>query len=241
LAYVAQGIVYSNQMHWADADRVLRRALALAPGDAEVLNQYAQFLEGVGQWEPALVELDRSLQRDPLSGTSGAIRVQLRMFLHRIDAAAAAAQISALVQAHPDSVFVHRVAMLVYLNLHRYPEAEAQARVAAALNAADPAANLVLIRGIADPDQRARAVQALEASQGNDGLPRQGIVRAMFFMELGDRTRALAELDNAANHDSTIPQLLWFPAFDPVRNDPRFKAALRKMGLPYTPAGYKAK
>ena len=237
LAYVAQGIVYSNQMHWADADHVLRRALALAPGDAEVLNQYAQFLEGVGQLEPALVELDRSLQRDPLSGTSGAIRVQLRLFLHRIDADAAAAQISAIVRAHPDSVFVHRVAMLLYLNLHRYPEAETQIRMAATLNGADPALNVALIRGIADPAQRARAIQILETSQATDGLPRQGIVRAMFFMLLGDRDRALAELDNAANRDSTIPQLLWFPAFDPVRNDPRFKAALKKMGLPYTPDG----
>ncbi|HEX6613814.1 MAG TPA: hypothetical protein VF022_08135 [Rhodanobacteraceae bacterium] len=235
LAYVAQGIVYSNQMHWADADRVLRHALALAPGDAEVLNQYAQFLEGVGQLEPALVELDRSLQRDPLSGTSGAIRVQLRLFLHRIDADAAAAQIGAIVQAHPDSVFVHRVATLLYLNLHRYPEAEAQTRMAATLNGADPAPNVALIRGIADPAQRARAVQILETSQATDGLPRQGIVRAMFLMQLGERDRALAELDNTADRDSTIPQLLWFPAFDPVRNDPRFKAALKKMGLPYMP------
>ncbi|HJR11983.1 MAG TPA: hypothetical protein VJ823_11310 [Rhodanobacteraceae bacterium] len=235
LAYVAQGMVYSNQMRWADADRALRHALMLAPGDAEALNQYAQFLDAVGQLQPALNVLDRALQSDPLSGTSGAIRVQLRLFLHRIDADAAVAQISAIVRAHPDSVFVHRVAMLLYLILHRYPEAETQIRMAATLNGADPALNVALIRGIADPAQRARAIQILETSQATDGLPRQGIVRAMFFMLLGDRDRALAELDNAANHDSTIPQLLWFPAFDPVRNDPRFKSVLKKMGLPYMP------
>jgi hypothetical protein len=28
---------------------------------------------------------------------------------------------------------------------------------------------------------------------------------------------------------------LWEPAFDPIRNDLRFKAVLKKMGLPYPP------
>jgi hypothetical protein len=29
---------------------------------------------------------------------------------------------------------------------------------------------------------------------------------------------------------------VWQPAFDPVRDEARFKAALTRMGLPYTPA-----
>ena len=234
LGHVAQGVVYSNQMRWADADRALQRALALAPGDAEVLNQYAQFLEGVGQLEPALVELDRALQRDPLSGTSGALRVQLRLVLHRDDAAATAAQIEGIIAAHPESVFVHRAATLIYLDLHRYPEAEAQARAAAALVGADPEANALLIRGMADPAWRARAVQSLEIPPANSALPRDPIVRALFLVQLGERDRAMAELEAGAS-DSGIPQLLWFPFFDPVRNDRRFQAVLQKMGLPYTP------
>ena len=235
LAHVAQGMVYSNQMRWADADRALQRALVLAPGDAEVLNQYAQFLEGVGQLEPALVELDRALQRDPLSGTSGAIRVQLRLILHRDDAAAAAVQIKAILAAHPESLFVHRTATLIYLALHRFPEAETQARMAATLNGTDPDAMALLVRGIADPRKRAAAVYAL-TSPDNASFRRDAIVHAYFLIELGERERALAVLaDDAANGNSTIPQLLWFPAFDPIRNDPRFKAALKKMDLPYTP------
>ncbi|HKZ10955.1 MAG TPA: hypothetical protein VJL61_09625, partial [Rhodanobacteraceae bacterium] len=58
LAYVAQGMVYTNQMRWADADRAFRRALTLAPGDAEAMNQYAQFLFAAGQLEPALTEIE---------------------------------------------------------------------------------------------------------------------------------------------------------------------------------------
>ncbi|MGH9589520.1 MAG: hypothetical protein ACRD25_03960 [Terracidiphilus sp.] len=236
LAYVAQGMVYSNQMRWADADRVFQRALTLAPGDAEALNQYAQFLDGVGQLESSLAEMDRALQLDPLSGISGAIRVQLRLRLRRDDATAAAAQIKAILAAHPESLFVHRSATLIYLALHRYPEAEAQMRVAATLNGTDPDAKVLLIRGIADPAQRIRAVQSLENSSANADFLRDAIVHAFFLMELGEHDLALEALEkHAADGNSTIPQMLWFQAFDPIRSDPRFKAVLKKMGLPYTP------
>ena len=236
LAYVAQGMVYMDQMRWADADGAFRHALALAPGDAEALNQYGQFLEGVGQLEPALAQFDRAWQRDPLSGVNGAIRVQLRLMLHHDDAATAAAQIRAILDAHPESLYVHRSAALIYLNLHRYPEAEAQARAAAVLNGTDPEATVQVIRGIADPALRAQAVHSLETSPGNSGVKRDAILHAFFLVQLGERDRALAAIEDYAAHgDSAIQQLLWFPAFDPIRNDPRFKAALKKMGLPYTP------
>ena len=236
LAYVAQGMVYMDEMRWADADGAFRHALALAPGDAEALNQYGQFLEGVGQLEPALVQFDRALQRDPLSGVNGAIRVQLRLMLHHDDAATAAAQIKAILDAHPESLYVHRSATLIYLNLHRYPEAEAQSRAAAVLNGTDPEATVQVIRGIADPALRREAVHSLETSAGNSGLQRDAILHAFFLVQLGERDRALASLEDYAAHgNSVIQQLLWFPAFDPIRNDPRFEAVLEKIGLPYTP------
>lgn len=39
----------------------------------------------------------------------------------------------------------------------------------------------------------------------------------------------------AVRHDSSFAAFLWDQCFDPLRNYPRFKAALAKLGLPYTP------
>lgn len=231
LAYVAQGIVYTNQMHWAEADRVLRRALALAPGDAEAMDQYAQFLYAAGQLVPALAEIDRALQRDPLSGVSGAVRAQLLFVLHRNDAALK--QMESTLAAHPNGVLEHRIAVWVYLSLHRYAEAERQMRLS---SRHAPDSKALMVRGIADPRLRASAVDALETSPALDDLRHDAIVHAVFLVALGENQRALAVLDEfAVNGDSTTPQLLWYPAFDPIRNDPRFKAVLRKIDLPYTP------
>jgi TolB-like protein/Tfp pilus assembly protein PilF len=236
LAYVAQGMVYSNQMRWTESDRALRHALSLAPGDAEALNQYAQFLYGVGQLAPALEVMDRALQSDPMSGISASIRVQLSWLLGRLDASTAAAQIKGVLAAHPESVFVHRAAGNIYLGLRRYAEAEAQIRAAATLMGGDPEAKALLIRGIADPAQRARAVQSLDPSRVNADICRDPIVCAFFLIQLGDRDAALKRLGElTADANSTIPQMLWLPEFAPIRDDPGFKALLRRIGLPYMP------
>ena len=236
LAYVAQGMVYGNQMRWAEADQALRHALSLAPGDAEALNQYAQFLYGVGQLAPALEVIDRALQSDPMSGISASIRVQLSWLLGRMDASTAAAQIKGILAAHPESVFVHRAAGNIYLGLRRYAEAVAQIRAAATLMGEDPEAKTLLIRGIADPAQRASAVQSLDPSRVNADYCRDPIVCAFYLIQLGDREAALKRLGElTTDANSTIPQMLWLPEFDPIRNDPRFQAVLKKIGLPYVP------
>ncbi|MEO6968980.1 MAG: hypothetical protein ABI132_11095 [Rhodanobacteraceae bacterium] len=240
LAYVAQGIVYSNQLRWADADHAFQRARILAPGDAEAMDQYAQFLYGVGQLEPALVEIERALQHDPLSGVNGAIRAQLLFALHRDDAALK--QMESTLAAHPEGLLEHRIAVWIYLAQHRYLEAEQQMRLASKLNGGDPDASALLVRGIADPRARVSAVQALETSFALSNLRHDAIVHALFLAALGERERALATLEDfAVNGNSTAPQLLWYPIFDPIRNDPRFKAVLKKIGLPYTPSRDDAK
>jgi len=234
-AYVARGMVYGNQMRWADADSALQRALALAPGDAEAMDQYAQFLNAVGQLEPALAEIDRALQRDPLSGVSGSVRAHLLLALHHNDAALQ--QIESTLSAHPDGVFVHRSALWVYLVLHHYSEAERQARMASKLNGEDQDAFGLLVRGMADPSMRERAIQILDTSPAMSGIRKDAFVYASFLMALGEHERALAALEGfAPNVENSTFQFLWSPVLDPIRNDPRFKAVLKKIGLPYKSA-----
>ena len=231
LAYVAQGMVYTNQMRWADADRAFRRALTLAPGDAEAMNQYAQFLFAAGQLEPALTEIEGALQRDPLSGTHGAIRAELLLVLHRHNAAVK--QIESTLATHPDGLLEHRMAMWIYLHLHRYPEAEQQMRMG---NPDRPEMAVLLVRGIVDPRLRVSAVKALETSPELADVRADAIVYAAFLAELGENDRALAMLEGlGTGANSTTPQILWYPLFDPIRNTPRFKAVLKKIGLPYSP------
>ena len=50
---------------------------------------------------------------------------------------------------------------------------------------------------------------------------------------LGENDRAFAWLEKAfAEHESSMPSLRYFIAWDPLRSDPRFKEMVRRVGLP---------
>jgi adenylate cyclase len=233
-AYIAVGLANGFRSRWPEADQAYRRALVLAPGDAEAVNQYAQFLSSIGQLEPSLREIERAQQLDPLSPIIGVIHSGVLASLHRD--AAAEAQIKSVLAAHPDFAAARTWAAIQYIDRKMYPEAEAELRASAKLNGQNEEAKALLARGMADRAQRAAAVSSLETSPDNAEIRRDPVWYAVYLVSLGERGRALDELEiYAAKRNSAFEMWLWNRGFDPLRDDPRFKAVLAKLALPYTP------
>ncbi len=233
-AYVALGLANTFRCQWPEADRAFRRALTLAPGDAETVNQYGQFLSTVGQAEPALREIERAQQLDPLSPIIGVIRTGMLGALHRDEAATT--QVESILKAHPDFAPAHAVAILLYVDRKLYPQAETHFRALAKISGENPDLKGLLARGMADLAQRAAAVQSLETAPENADLRSDPLWYAFYLMSLDQRDRALDQLEiYATKHNSSFGAFLWGRAFDPLRNEPRFKAVLAKLALPYTP------
>ena len=235
-AYVAVGLANTFRCRWSEADQAFRRALVLAPGDAEAVNQYAQFLSTVGQLEASLREIERAQQLDPLSPIIGVIHAGALAALRRDDAAEA--QIKSVLAAHPEFGAAHTWAATQYIDRKMYSEAEAELRSLGKLRGYSGDAIALLARGMADPAQRAAAVDSLETSPANADIRRDPIWYAFYLVSLGQRDRALDELEiYAVKHNSAFAAWLWNRGFDPLRDDPRFKAVFAKLALPYTPPG----
>jgi TolB-like protein/Tfp pilus assembly protein PilF len=234
-ALVAMANVHVYRSEWAQAGQAFRRALALAPGDAETVNQYAQFLNTTGQQEAALLQIERARQLDPLSTIIGVVRTTILMGLHRD--ADAASQIETSLAGNPEFYPACMIAAVLYIGLERHAEAEAQLRAVARHLGVDPGAKVVLVRGIADVAARAAALDSLDHAPANADIRGDDLVYSAFLALLGQRKRAIDELENyAARRSAAAGGMLWTRPFDPLRSDPRFKAVLKKMDLPFTSA-----
>jgi TolB-like protein/Tfp pilus assembly protein PilF len=237
-ALVAQGMVYSNQRQWAKADAAFARALALAPGDAEAVCQYGQFLGITGNFEQALAEIERAQKLDPLSPVNDAWRAWMLYFLHRNDEAWAQFQRTA--EAFPDFAPAQINAVNFALVMHRWPDAERYMRKTGQLLSVDAqkmAEWIDLIHGMADPAMHASTAERLKTTPWGLRVrvadPR---TYARMLCQLDDCTAALPVLEQiAAQREDVDPEHIWDPVFDPLREEPRFRAVLVKMGLPYTP------
>jgi TolB-like protein len=235
-AYVAQGMIFANRWQWSQADPAFQRALVLAPSDAFVLNQYAQFLLTTGQLESALTASDRAQAVDPLNKVNGVTRAYALYALHRYQEAWA--QVQRTLVLYPDYVPARGDAVDIAVALKNNLEIDRQARLLAPLVGMNPddLAQRALAR--ANPGLRAAVVQRLKTSSvGAASRHVPQVVTAGGLAQLGERDEALDLLERAVDHpDGMDVSGIWTPTFDSIRDDPRFQAVLKKMGLPYTPA-----
>jgi len=232
-AYVALAMHYRVLWKWAEADAAFRKALKIAPGDAEGADQYGQYLLAAGRLQDALAEIDRAQKLDPLSGIIGATRTNVLTALHRFDDAQT--QIGRVTSLHPDYALGHFIAADVAIYRHDYVEAKAQLDMGARLAGENPEIYSRLVDGIADAAQRAGAVRAVLAASSDTHERLTAPARIKWLMLLGDRDDALNGLQRLGHEVMFGQDNVWQPAFDPARDDPRFRAELKRMGLPGSP------
>jgi TolB-like protein/Tfp pilus assembly protein PilF len=234
-AYVALAMMYRVQWKWKEADEAFQRALKIAPGDAEAADQYGQYLLAAGRVDEALMQIDRAQRLDPLSGIIGVTRVNVLTALHRFDDAGE--QAHRVTTLHPEYALGYFVAADVAIYRLNYAEAKAQLAAGAKLVGESADVYMLAINGIAYPAQRAAARAAVLAASADTHQRLSVPARIKWLMLLDDHDDALKAMQQIGHEIVFGEDNPWQPVFDPVRNDPRFKAALKRMGLPSAPKG----
>ena len=236
-AHAALANVLRDRLEFAAAESEYRKALALSPGSSEIHNQFAQLLNAVGASEATLQQERLAVSLDPLAPNPrymlGFELVNERHFPE------AAIQFEKILEQTPDYASARFQLALTSLYEGHADTAVETARAAALQAGQDPATVEMLLRAGSDPALRPEALKRIAAGVDRIQLAKlDDLAKAFWYSQLGAREQALASLQHWVA-DAPIGQrfngLRWLrlPTFDPLRDDPRFKAVLAKLGLPY--------
>jgi len=134
---------------------------------------------------------------------------------------------------HPDNPTLNWFLGFALVANGQAEEAVTVLETARSLSGGSPGVTGVLIRAYAHAGRRAdalRLVEELKQRQRRGYIPAAAFVNA--YLGLDDGEQAFVWFEKAYQEHSNILQLLKVhPFFDPLRDDPRFKDLVRRVGL----------
>jgi pentatricopeptide repeat protein len=229
-AHVLLADIYQQQWHWSDAQAEYQRALDLKPNDAAAHVGFAHWLLCQGRTQEALTWTARGRELDPIE-VSGTIIGETLFFAHRFDEAIH--ELRTVLAVQPDSA-----SALWYLGFSLIAKGQPEDAIpvlekAVSITNRSPGVIGVLIRAYAHAGRRKDALRLLDELKQRR---QKGYVPAGAFVNayagLEDQEQTFAWLEHAYQEQSNILQFLKVhPYFDPLRDDPRFKDLLHRVGL----------
>ena len=229
-AHAQLAFAYMQHWQWRDAEAEYRRALELNPNDAAAYRGFGGWLMVQGRMDEALAMSRRAVELDPL-GEAGADLGWVLFHARRYDEATR--ELRSVVAVHPDNACARSILGRVLICTGQSQEAISLLEDAVSSTDRSPGSIQWLAVAYAHAGRRAEAlrlVDELKRRQKTTYVPPAAFVFP--YVELGDYDQAFAWLELAYREQSNILMFLRVgPFFDPVRNDPRFKDLLRRVGL----------
>ncbi len=216
---------------WPGASREYERAIELNPNNAVAFQWFGEYLAAVGRTQESIAALKRAIDLDPLSLIIHATLGRHGYYFAR-QYDQAIAQLRKTLDMDDNFWVAHLWLGWIYATIDRLPEALAELQTARRL---DNNLEIVMALGYA----YARAGRRLEAQQVLDELQQLSRTRyvspmlgALIAIGMGENNQALGWLEQAyADRAQMMSELKAEPAFDPLREDPRFADLLRLVGL----------
>jgi tetratricopeptide (TPR) repeat protein len=229
-AHTALALVVQNyDWDWETAEQEYRRALDLNPNAATAHHWYAEHLAFRGRFDEARTEAERARQLDPLSLAIAVDTAMIDYYSRRYDRAAS--KLEAVLAMDPTFPRAHLVRN-AYVELGRFDDALADIQSdAAGAGGLWNASCLAYVHGRAGRTAEAEREVARLLERHRPGETDPGIV-FWAYVGTGDRDRALAWLEKAyAQHSNILATLKVDPAYDSLREEPRFRDVLRRVRL----------
>jgi TolB-like protein len=215
-----------GDLDFMQASDAFDRALALAPGNAEVLRRSGQFAVWMGHFDAGVAAARRAVVLDPLARESHGVLGRALYAARRYEEAVAA--YAELISLEPGFKGTYGARGLAYYGLGDLPSARASCETKPDYWASQQCLAVIYDKLGRHSDAEAE-LSKLRAALGDDAAYQCATVYAQW----GNRAQALEWLETALRlRDPGLVQLKTDPLLDPLRKEPRFQAVMRELKFP---------
>ena len=227
--HLALASLLEHSLDFIRAGHEYEKALALEPGNARLLGNYAWFAVLMGHTEAGVAAAHRAVALDPLNSNNHVALGEALVNAHRYRDAVAA--LTDALTLTPHDAYANSWLGYAYYQAGDFQNARAAFE---SVQAADAGGNR--LHGLAMAyDKLGRHADAetmltqFRASNGDQGA----VFYAMVYAQWGDTARALDSLEVAMRQQDPYLEYVKVNALlDPLRKEPRFHAILRELNFP---------
>lgn len=225
-AHVALANIQSSyDWDWAAAEASLRQALSLRPGDTAIRLSLARLKGSLGMRDESFADYQQVVEQDPLNWVAQRSLAGALAFRGRFDEASRILDLLEATDASRTALYWSRGSLqLVQGNYQRALEEFAR----------EPfeflrlTGEAIAYHHLGNREEAATALQGLISAAGESA----SFQIAAIYAQWGDADNAMSWLERGyVIRDPGLQYLAVSPEFDPIGDDPRFKALLRKMKL----------
>jgi TolB-like protein/Flp pilus assembly protein TadD len=216
---------------WATAEKEAKRAVALDPNSGMAHFAYAHILSDQGHHPEAIAEIARARELDPVFFLFRALEGMMLHHADRNDEALKRLQTT----VELDSTFwaTHLFLGKVYTQQRKYPDAIAEFTKARELSGGNSEAigSIGYVEALAGNKEKADAVlEELKTLSRERYIPPSNV--GLVYNALGNESEALTALEKACDErDPRVTLLKVDPRWASLRDNPRFVAVLKRIGL----------
>lgn len=244
-AYAALGTLLTLRGRWLDGEASYRAAFSISPNDPLIIGNHTMALASTGRLRATLEESERAYDLAPLALPAIMRRAMAHSLLEQDAPAVRDATVRMSFGAPRDDGGVpfilasaaHRAGRHTEAAEHLLAYMPADARSAGGANAL-----ALAYEAAANPEKRFEAVAALRRLESEvpfvDLLQSSGPLLIVLYAMAGDLDGAYGVAHRALeehlrnNFVGTNWFAIWLPSMQPFRQDPRFSALVRRLGLP---------
>ncbi|HEX5045390.1 MAG TPA: protein kinase [Candidatus Polarisedimenticolaceae bacterium] len=221
---------WNSDYDWAGAEVVLRRAIALAPGNAHARFHLATFLSASGRHEEALVQQRAGCEADPLDpfmqANLGFVLAMARRY------ADAETHLLEVLRTFPGFPLLHSDLAMVRVFQRRFADAREHLEGARPVPMGYGLVWAPIVHRELGDAARSRGALEEVLAVWRSGMGNAFAV-AMAHAALGEADAAFEWLERALeDRDYLLPFVRVAPSFDFLRGDPRYAALAQRMRAP---------